>query len=84
MGKKGKMFFFMIRMLQIYSLNFSMYHAVSPFQTLIVFFLEAYSLIYLEREREQGKGREKGRERIPSRLHTMSTEPDVGLESMKP
>ena len=31
-----------------------------------------------EREREQGTGRE--RERIPSRLHTVSTEPDVGLE----
>ena len=31
--------------------------------------------IYFERER----GRERGRERIPSRLHTVSTEPDTGL-----
>ena len=27
-----------------------------------------------------GRGRERGRERIPSRLHTVSTEPDVGLD----
>ena len=27
---------------------------------------------------EQGRGREKGRERVPSRLHTVSTEPDAG------
>ena len=34
----------------------------------------------IERERV-GKGqRERGRERIPSRLHTDSTEPDTGLE----
>ena len=29
-------------------------------------------------ERERGRGRE--RKRIPSRLHTVSTEPDAGLE----
>ena len=34
--------------------------------------------IYFEREHEQGRGREQ--ERIPSRLHTISAEPDVGLE----
>ena len=38
-----------------------------------------------ERERERegahaGKGRERGRERISSRLHVVSTEPDAGLE----
>ena len=33
-----------------------------------------------ERECEQGKGRERGRERIPSRLHTVSVEPNMGLE----
>ena len=27
-----------------------------------------------------GRSRERGKERIPSRLHTVSTEPDVGLE----
>ena len=29
-----------------------------------------------------GRGRERGRERIPSKLHTVSTEPDVRLEFM--
>ena len=35
-----------------------------------------------QREHEQGRGkkRERGRERIPSRLCTVITEPDVGLE----
>ena len=33
-----------------------------------------------ERESEQGRGRQRGRERIPSRLHTVSPEPHVGLE----
>ena len=32
-------------------------------------------LMFILRERE----RERERERIPSRLHTVSTEPDVGL-----
>ena len=37
---------------------------------------------YLLRERvsEPERGREKGRERIPSRFHTISAEPDTGLE----
>ena len=41
--------------------------------------------IYLflsEKESKQGKGRERGRERIPSRLHAVSTEPDAGLKLM--
>ena len=33
-----------------------------------------------ERKHELGRGREKERERIPSRLHAVSTEPDEGLE----
>ena len=36
--------------------------------------------IYFEREYEQGRGRERGRARIPSRLHAVSAEPNVGLE----
>ena len=28
----------------------------------------------------RGSGRERGRERIPGRLHTVSTEPDTGLK----
>ena len=42
------------------------------------------SFIYFERERESmckwGRGKERGRERIPSRLHTTSAEPDAGLQ----
>ena len=38
--------------------------------------------IYFERqiEHEWGRGRETGGERIPSGLHTVSTDPDAGLE----
>ena len=54
----------------------------------LVFFLSSF--IYFERERErerecmcvQGRGRDRGKERIPSRLHTVSTEPNVGLDLM--
>ena len=44
--------------------------------------------IYVERESERGRkkvsrgGAERGRERIPSRLHAVSAEPDLGLEPM--
>ena len=42
--------------------------------------------IYFEREQASMRGeaaeRERGRERIPSRLHTVSAEPDMGLEFM--
>ena len=33
-----------------------------------------------EQAHEQGRGRERGRERIPSKLHAVSAEPDVGLD----
>ena len=36
--------------------------------------------IYVERERAQGRGRMRGRERIPSRLRPVGPEPNVGLE----
>ena len=48
------------------------------------FFLSLF--IYWEREREREResasrrGAERRRDRIPSRLHTVSTEPNVGLE----
>ena len=32
-------------------------------------------------EDAQGRGRERRRERIPSRLHTVSAEPDAGLHA---
>ena len=44
--------------------------------------------VYFERERKSkhtsrvGAERERGRERISSRLHTISMEPDVGLKLM--
>ena len=34
----------------------------------------------LGRGREKERERERERERIPSRLHTVSTEPDTGLD----
>ena len=43
------------------------------------------NLFIFEREREHassGEDREKGRERIPSRLCAVSTEPDTGLDLM--
>ena len=42
--------------------------------------------IYFEREREDvyewGRGRERGREIIPSRLHVVSAEPNTRLDHM--
>ena len=53
------------------------------------FFFNVYLFIFereRERERErdskQGRGRERGRQRIPSRLLTVSTEPNAGLKPM--
>ena len=47
------------------------------------FFLGNFFNVYLflrESESKHGRGRERGRERIPSRLCTVSSEPDVGLK----
>ena len=46
-----------------------------------IFFFNVY-FILRETENEQGRGTERGRERIPSRLRAVSTEPDMGLELM--
>ena len=49
-------------------------------------FFQLLLKVYLERERErereneQERGRERRRDRIPSRLHTIGTDPSVGLE----
>ena len=47
---------------------------------LVGFFLRL--IISFERVggREQGRGQKRGRERIPSRFHTVSTEPNTGLQ----
>ena len=46
----------------------------------MIFFM-FYLYILREIEHKQGRGRQRGRERIPSRLCTVSIEPDAGLES---
>ena len=38
-----------------------------------------YSEREREREREQGRVRERGKERFPGRVHTVSAEPEAGL-----
>ena len=38
-----------------------------------------FKCIYFEREGVSGRGAERGKERIPGRLHTVSTELDTGL-----
>ena len=48
------------------------------FLSLNIFFRFAY--FERERESEQGRGREVRRERIPSRLYHVSTEPKAGLQ----
>ena len=54
-------------------------------QKLSIFFFSLF--IYFERERASGgegwqREREGERDRIPSRLHTVSAEPDIGPELM--
>ena len=59
--------------------------SVSTEQTALSFF---YVYLFILREREggraseQGRGRERERQRIPSRLCTVSVEPDAGLKLM--
>ena len=43
-------------------------------------FFSVYSFIQRVRERERKRGREGGREKVPSKLCTVSVEPDVGLD----
>ena len=55
----------------------------------ILIIKKKFKFIYFERERERertsgGRAGREGRERIPSRLHTTSPEPDVGLELNEP
>ena len=45
---------------------------------LFYFFKNVY--FWREREHKPWRGRERGRERIPSRLHAVSTEPSMGLK----
>ena len=43
----------------------------------IIFF---FKFIYFERERVSGRGAERERERLLSRLRAISTQPDVGFD----
>ena len=43
-------------------------------------FLKVFFKVQLFVLREREREREQGRERIPSRVHTIGTEPDTGLE----
>ena len=51
-----------------------MYNLYSVLTIFLIFFT------YFERERERERDAERGRERIPSRLCTVSTQPEGGLE----
>ena len=53
----------------------------SPLFFFVVFFFCVYLFTY-EREREQMRDRKRGKRRIPSRLCTISAEPNAGLEFM--
>ena len=48
-----------------------------------LFFKFVYLFRETEREYKQGRA-ERGRERIPSRLHAVSAEPDTGIGPTKP
>ena len=73
--------------------NFCQYDKIKQLAFFLFLSFFPYLLIYFEREREREKERERehawgrGRERegereSPSRLHTVSAEPDMGLELM--
>ena len=47
---------------------------------LLLLFFNVY--LFILRERGRGRGRQRGRQRIPSKLHTVSAEPHVGLKFM--
>ena len=64
--------FNMVLGIQKYSINVSHYYYS---------FLKILLSLFILRDRHSTSGgKEKGRERIPSRLHIVSTEPDAGLE----
>ena len=50
---------------------------------ILIFFNVFMYLCLRERERESRERAEREGDRIPSRLHTVSREPDVGLEPTK-
>ena len=61
----------------LFTVNVNPSRSLNKFALFFIFFM----LIHFEREhtREQGREERKG-ERIPSRFHTVSTEPNSGLD----
>ena len=59
--------------------------SVQPVAFIIIIIIIIIINIYLflrERQQVRERQRERGRQRIPSSLHAVSAEPDVGLELM--
>ena len=71
-------------------LGMQMYLAVVSFHSFVVSDLSFFKSLFIYFEREKGRerecmhewmrGKETGRERIPSRLHAVSTGPSMGLD----
>ena len=53
------------------------------FLSLLIYLKFIYLFWERRRQRQWRKGRERGRERLPSRLHAVGAEPDMGLEPVK-
>ena len=63
--------------------NWSLATNKSGFIFVFLVFTLLFLMFIFERDREWvGRGRERGRQRIPRGLHTVSAQPNVGLELM--
>ena len=90
-GKSGRRFNFLFDLVYVFTNEqyYSAYfHLPSMYYVPTLFIVLLFSMfIYFERERackQGGAERDRERERIPSGVHTISVEPDVGLELLNP